>query len=600
MPDRWAVGLALAVAAGALRPSAVPFEAAALLVVAGLVARRPVVLCLGAALLASGLAASALAGLEGVEPRSVAATVTLLTDPEADGGRVEAEARLDGRHVLLQASGPSAAGLAQRLAGEHLVARGSLAPLAAPSEWSRSRHLAGRLTVHRWSPGPPPGLPARAANGYRRTLDRGAERLGERRASLFAGLVVGDDRDQPADLADDFEGAGLVHLLAVSGQNVAFVLAVAGPLVRRLRLWPRLGVTLAVIGGFALLTRFEPSVTRAAAMAALASSTTTLGRPQPRLRVLALAVSGLLLVDPLLVRSLGFQLSVAAVTAIAVAAAPIGRTIPGPRWLAEPIGVTLAAQLGVAPLLLGAFGSLPIASVPANVLAVPAAGLVMVWGMTAGALAGLAPEPVADLLHTPTRVLLWWVEAVAGRAARAPLGHAGPVVALTVALALGSLILAVRNQRWSWLRPLGGIAVAGSMLVGLAGAHAPPGLRTALSPGVVRWHAGATDVVVLGGASWQSSVGAEATLAALRVAGVGAIDALVVVDDSVAPSMVDVVGDRHPTGAVLIASTVAPGHRPDGAAVVPPTGTALEVGDLHLLITPAGDRLVVEAWPRGP
>jgi hypothetical protein len=166
-----------------------------------------------------------------------------------------------------------------------------------------------------------------------------------------------------------------------------------------------------------------------------------------------------------------------------------------------------------------------------------------------------------------------------------------------VALALGVLILAVRHPRWTWLRPIGGLGVAMALLVALAGAHAPPRLRTALAPGVVRWHAGATEVVVLGGGSWQSSVAAEPTLAALRTAGVGAIHALVVVDDSVTSSVVDVVRDRHPTGAVLVASTVAPGDRPDGAAVVPPTGTALELGDLHLLITPAGDRLVVEAWP---
>ena len=65
-------------------------------------------------------------------------------------------------------------------------------------------------------------------------------RSSERARSLYTGLVIGDDREQPADLADAFRGAGLTHLLAVSGQNVAFALALAGPLLRRLRLWPRL------------------------------------------------------------------------------------------------------------------------------------------------------------------------------------------------------------------------------------------------------------------------------------------------------------------------------------------------------------------------
>lgn len=597
MGEAWAVGLAVAVGVGALRPSGIPLVVAVLLVGGGLVARRPLVLCLGGALLASALATRALAGLDDVVPQPVSATVTLLTDPEVEGGRTEAEARLGRRHVLLQASGVASEGLGDRLAGERLVVRGSLTPLSAPNDWSRARHLAARLTLHRWSVGEGASLPARAANGYRRLLDRGAEPLGPRRAALFAGLVVGDDRGQPADLADDFRGAGLVHLLAVSGQNVAFVLVLVAPLGRRLPLWPRLALTLAVIGGFALLTRFEPSVTRAAAMAALGSATVTVGRPQTRVRSLALAVAALLLIDPLLARSLGFLLSVAAVAAIAVAAEPIARAVPGPRWLADAVGVTLAAQLGVAPLLLGAFGPLPVASVPANVLAVPAAGLVMVWGMTVGAAAGLVPEPIGALLHTPTRLLLWWIEAVAGRAAGAPLGQAGGAAVLVVALSLGLVVLAARHTRLAGLRRLGAVGVAGVMLHGLAVAHAPVPLRSALHPGVVRWHGGTTDVVVLGGGSWQSRLGAESTLAALRVAGVGAIEVVVVVDASVPASVVAAVVDRHPTGAVLVAPAVAPAERPPGAVAVPATGTALAVGDLDLLLTPAGPRLVVEAWP---
>ena len=86
------------------------------------------------------------------------------------------------------------------------------------------------------------------------------------RRALLAGLVLGDDRDQPAVLRDAFSAVGLTHLLAVSGQNVAFVLAAAGPLLRRLRLGPRLAAVLVLLAFFALVTRFEPSVLRAAVM----------------------------------------------------------------------------------------------------------------------------------------------------------------------------------------------------------------------------------------------------------------------------------------------------------------------------------------------
>ena len=58
------------------------------------------------------------------------------------------------------------------------------------------------------------------------------------RAALARGLVIGDDRDQPQEMVQRFRDSGLSHLTAVSGQNVALLLAAAGPLLRRPGRWP--------------------------------------------------------------------------------------------------------------------------------------------------------------------------------------------------------------------------------------------------------------------------------------------------------------------------------------------------------------------------
>jgi ComEC/Rec2-related protein len=434
------------------------------------------------------------------------------------------------------------------------------------------------------------------ANHLRRTLVGGAGPLGATRRSLFTGLVIGDDRAQPATLSDDFRGAGLSHLLAVSGENVAFVLALVGPLARRLRLWPRLGLVLVVVGLFALLTRFEPSVSRAAVMAAIAAITMTVGRPIARVRVLALAVTALLIVDPLLVGALGFQLSVAAALAITTLAPVVSGALPGPRWCAEPLGVTIAAQLGVAPLLLAAFGPIPLASLPANLLAVPAAGAVMVWGMTAGMLAGALGGRAAVVLHLPTGVLLDWIATVARRAAAAPLGQIGPRGLAVAAAGLGLVVLAPRLPA-RWARGLGALLAGGALYVAVVLAHAPVALRTVPSPGVVRWHGPGSEVVALGGGSWRTPLGAEGVLESLRIAGVGAIDLLVVVDERVRPEVVAAVRQRHATAAVVVAPGRSPDDAPPGAVALPAGGTALEVGSLHVALVPGPGRLVVEAWP---
>lgn len=583
--------------AGAARPAPMPLLLVALAGAAALRWRRPVLLCVAAALLVSGLAARSMAGLVPPPVQEVDAVVTLVTDPEPSFRGVRAEARLGHRHVEVRAGGVAADALRERLAGERIRVRGELGPLAA-GPWATARHLSARLQVHLVEGAEAGDVVARLANGLRRTLVAGAAPLDDRERALYTGLVIGDDRAQPVEMGDDFQGAGLTHLLAVSGQNVAFVLALAGPVLRRQRLWPRAALALGALGLFGVMTRFEPSVLRASAMAALALLTTTVGSPLPRLRLLALAVTGLLVLDPLLLGSVGFQLSTAAAAAIVVLAGPLEQALPGPGWLREPLSVTVAAQLGVAPVLLAAFGPLPVASFPANLLAVPVAGVVMVWGLTAGIVAGVAGDRVAALVHLPTRAMVGWLGEVATRCAALPLGQLGAVHLLGLA---GGLLLAGLGRRRETARlRRAGLAIAGlAVLAAVASAQAPPGLRTELLPGVVRWHSRGAEVVVLGGVGGRSSVSPRAVLAELREAGVGPIDLLVLADSSVGTSLAAAIEARHPLGAVLRGG--GGGDEAGGptveAPVLPGPGrpATIVVGGLEVQLVPTADRLVVDA-----
>jgi competence protein ComEC len=321
------------------------------------------------------------------------------------------------------------------------------------------------------------------------------------------------------------------------------------------------------------------------------------GRPVGRVRVLALTVSGLLIVDPLLVRSVGFQLSTSAATAIIVVAPGIARALPGPPALREALAVTLAAQLGVAPVLLATFGPIPVASLPANLLAVPVAGLVMVWGLTAGVLAGVAGAPLAALAHVPTRAALAWLELVADRAAGASLGALRDVHVVALALGLGLAVVAGSRQL---LRRAGTGLAALAVAAAIVAAQAPPPLRATLTTGVVRWHAGRTDVVVLGGVGGRSPLGVPAVLEALRRAGIGTIDVLVVADRSVPVAVVQEVLRAHPAGGVVAPTTALPGGAPVAIVRVDAPGTVLEVGALAVRVVVAPDRLVVDCQPRGP
>lgn len=306
------------------------------------------------------------------------------------------------------------------------------------------QHVVGQFEVD-WAADRRVGSPvARLSNDVRRAIEEAGHTLPGDDGALYRGLVIGDDRDQPETMIERFRNSGLAHLTAVSGQNVAFVLAAAGPLLRTLSPWWRWGVTCVLIAWFVALTRFEPSIVRAGVMAAITATAFARGRPQRPVRTLGLAVTLLVLVDPLLVWSIGFWLSVGATAGVVIAGPWLAERLR--RWgpLALPIGITLGAQLGVALPSVLVFHRLPLMSLPANLLAGPVAGFVMLYGLPAGLLAAAVPL-VSSLVMFPVRLGVRWVDTVAVVAdALEPSPHWAAVGWIALAVVV---VIAVLHQR---------------------------------------------------------------------------------------------------------------------------------------------------------
>ncbi len=579
MSDRWAIALAGSTWLGAWLARPVPWWVGAVVVAAGMVTRRPVALCVGAALLASGLGARAWAPPGAFEAGAYEGWAVVATDPVPGSvGSVSLDLALPGGRVLAEAFGAPAVALRPRLAGETVWVAGTISPVEDASGWLRSRGVGGRLAVREVGEARPgrgaPGL----ANSIRRTIDRGASPLPRADRELFTGIVLGDDRDFPPGMADDFRAAGLTHLVAVSGQNVAFVLALTAPVVRRLGFRARWVATVAVLLLFALVTRFEPSVMRATAMAGLAATAYAMGREASTRRLLALAVTGLVLAQPRLVASVGFQLSVAATGGIVVFAGRLAERLPGPRALATATAVTVSAQAAVAPLLVRVFGGVPAVAVPANVAAAPAAGVLMMWGLTGGVVAGLAGGPFAAALHLPTRVLTGWLRGVARVSRQLPLGQLGGVhlVGLAVAGGVGTV------RRGRVVAAVLALAVVVQPAVSLA--RAGPGF-TPIGAGGGIWRGHDAVVVELGPRT--SSLRALETL---RETGVDDIDLIVLSTGGIREAEVlAAVSSRHPVALVWSAR-----RRYVAEAVVPPVGTDVTVGGVRVTVLDADPRPTID------
>jgi competence protein ComEC len=322
--------------------------------------------------------------------------------------------------------------------------------------------------------GPPPNPFLRLANAARRGLRHGADHaLPPREAGLLLGLTIGDTSRMDPEVEEDFRATGLGHLVAVSGSNVAMFLAPVLVLVASLRLarGGRVAVGVVAVAFFVLLTRWEPSVLRAGAMAGLALAGTWAGRPRSTAGLLGAAVLTLLILDPGLGRSVGFQLSVAATLGLAALAGPLaGRLGWLPRPVALAVAATLAAQLAVTPLLLWLFGAVPTVTVLANVLAFPAVPVALFGGVAAAGVGLMAP-PLGAAIGPLARLPLSYLVGVADRMARfglpAVTSSAGwvPVAAAGVVMLVG---WRVRQGR----RPAG--AVAGLLVVALVAWTAAP------------------------------------------------------------------------------------------------------------------------------
>lgn len=397
---------------GALWPTAAPMWLGAGALALASLLRSRIVLLSAALLAASVFAFNAHAGLSPLPPQEWEGRVQLINDPDQLPGRVVVDVGSDIGRLRMTVTGAAGAPVAQASAGANFDVRGSLRQLSNGHRL-RSRHLRMSLSVSELSAVPGRSLWRVPVDLVRSMILRGSEALPVEQRPVYAGFVIGDDRGSEEEVTEAFEASGLSHLLVVSGQNVIFVVAVATPLTSRLGRRSRMLALLGILFLFAAVTRFEPSVLRATTMAMLATVGVGIGRPiAPHLR-LALAVSILVLIDPLLVHSFGFRLSVAATAGIALFAGGVARRLRGPHWLRQVLSVTVCAQVAVAPLVIPVFGPMPLAALPANVLAEPVAGIVMMWGSSLGLIAGVIGGWPAIVLQFPVRCGLWWVMAVA-------------------------------------------------------------------------------------------------------------------------------------------------------------------------------------------
>lgn len=246
-----------------------------------------------------------------------------------------------------------------------------------------------------------------------------------REAAVVSAMVFGDRSGLPRDLEEAFSRTGTAHAFSASGLHVGFVLLIAWAIASLIPggLSGRAMVCAGVLILYCLSTGARPSAVRATVMAVVGLSAQAAARRADPGTALGAAALSVLVPHPDYVGDAGFLMSFAAVIFVIYVAPQVTQLLAAGRLkpISGPLGMSLAAQAGVGPLLALFFNEISAIGVLMNLAVVPAAGVVVMGGMACGML-GLAVPGLASVLGAGTGVVVKAVESLVLLGARIPGG----------------------------------------------------------------------------------------------------------------------------------------------------------------------------------
>jgi len=241
-------------------------------------------------------------------------------------------------------------------------------------------------------------------------------------AALFLALVFGADESVNPEVKQAYLETGLLHLFAASGFNVALASLSLFYFLKWLKAPKYLALSLSLLslGGYYLLIGPSASVLRASIMTTLMLLAVFIGRPRQLYNLLFLSGLLILIVAPLTLFEISFQLSYAAVLGLAYWQKKLADLFSTANFAVQSLTTTVAAQLGVLPVLLYHFGQLSLIAPLSNLVVLPLVALITVVGFYTAAAYFLFPV-VSLFVLKQLKVLLFTLSFLVDTFARLPL-----------------------------------------------------------------------------------------------------------------------------------------------------------------------------------
>ena len=220
--------------------------------------------------------------------------------------------------------------------------------------------------------------------------------LDKETAGLIMALILGEKQELERHLIANFKKVGVVHVLAISGLHVGFIITFIFALLSILRLntHSKIWGLLLVLIVYIILVRFKTPVIRASGMAILYLVGQVLERKISTYNIIFAAMTFILLFEPRELFNPGFHFSFMAVFSIIYGYERLDRLLPlnqilaekikrkrwltyFKKWIWMPFLVSLAAVIGTSPLTLFYYGLFPSYAVFANLIVIPLTGIIV-------------------------------------------------------------------------------------------------------------------------------------------------------------------------------------------------------------------------------
>lgn len=223
-------------------------------------------------------------------------------------------------------------------------------------------------------------------------------------AAVCYGMLLGDTQNVDEEALESFRYGGIAHIFAVSGLHIGLIYGILTFMLKKCRANKYISavVRFAAIVFYAGICGFTVSSVRAVIMCSANMFASLIYAKSDGLNNLAFAVALILIINPLSLFSVGFQLSVCAVGGIVLLSNGIKRTlkrIKCPKNIAGGVGMTAGAQAGVLPVMLAKFGYLSGAGLILNLFIIPVVSVLFALLFT-GVLISLIIPPAAGFIIT--------------------------------------------------------------------------------------------------------------------------------------------------------------------------------------------------------